>query len=63
MNENEFEYAGVRYVAVKSLPGAGCEGCAFIGEDCVRLVATGKIPSCVWLRRGDLRTVVFVASV
>lgn len=60
MNENEFEFRGVRYVAAKSPPGAGCECCALYAIECVRLVAEGKIPSCMWRERGDMRNVIFL---
>lgn len=63
MNENEFEFRGVRYVAEKSPPGAGCECCALYAVECVRLVAARKIPSCMARERGDMRNVVWVRKV
>lgn len=60
MNENEFDFNGATFVAVKSALEDGCARCAFQDADCVKLLGAGKMPTCVWTDRGDRRNVIFV---
>lgn len=60
MNENEFDYNGATFVAVKSALESGCERCAFCDADCVKLLGAGRIPTCVWQDRADKRNVIFI---
>lgn len=56
MNENGFEFAGVRYVS--KLSADGCGGCAFKGRDCAVL----GLPPCSESRRADEKDVIFIAA-
>ena len=61
MNENEFEYNGIklRAIPVDELKGV-CEGCYFNNNDCGYTFLTDLRPSCLAKKRVDETNVIFV---
>lgn len=61
MNENEFEYNGIklRAIPVDELKGV-CEGCYFNNNDCGYTFLTDLRPSCLSKKRVDETNVIFV---
>ena len=60
MDENEFEFEGVTYVAAKGVYTYGCEGCNLFDDGC--LIAIGEYPCCSSRGRLDGRDVIFVVK-
>lgn len=58
INENEFIYDGVTYVAQEY--DGSCEGCALISPDCVTILTDNNRPACNRFSRLDEREVIFI---
>jgi len=58
INENEFVYDGVTYVAQGS--NGECDGCAFKFTDCVTILTDNNRPVCNRISRLDEREVIFI---
>jgi hypothetical protein len=56
LDENEFEFEGVK---LKAVPSTGCTGCHFTQSECVAVREGGKRPACDASMRTDHTSVVF----
>lgn len=60
MNENEFEFEGIKLKAKEISISLGCENCYFHNWHCNSLVNNKLIPSCIDSLRKDGKEVIFV---